>query len=321
MPTPIRLDGVYALKESTYGTDAGVATTNGIRIAERAWPSITIEHAFLNKRDDSASGSLLPLPPAARKGRIATIRIPWEIKGKGSAYAAQTDIECEPLLVGCGWSLTTDTTGGSEKITGTLADTGHGSATIVAEAGNKLFKVLGCRGTLRWQIAPGQGPPETMMVFEMQGIVSDAPTEQALQSITYGASLPPAAVSMSASFGGWTPPRIFSIDFEQNANVVRSDDGNDASGVGSFDIAAFTPQVMVSSYEDAIGTYDAYGIAQAATAGTISLTLGDTQYNRVKLDVTSDAYLLDPEHVNQNEHAGWDLTYDIVDDGPTLTFD
>ena len=51
---------------------------------------------------------------------------------------------------------------------------------------------------------------------------------------------------------------------------------------------------------------------QDVTARSIDWTLGDTQYNRLKLAVSSAAYLEDVNHVDQEEFAGWDLMYQLT---------
>jgi hypothetical protein len=306
--TPLRLDGLLAKIESTYGTDpTPVAATDGVRVSERVWSTIAIEHVFLGQRN-AAAGSLSPIAPAARKGRKVTMEIAWEARGTGAAYSASVLPEADPLFRACGTARTDDFTAGSEIITYAQADTGLESCTIYAYAGNKLFKVVGCRGSIRWPVEVGG---LGIIRFSMEGILTAAPTEVALPSVTYDAVIPPPAVGMSLTVAAWSPD-VLSAEFDQAATIARIDSANAADGIVSFDISEVTPVYNLSAKAPAISTYDPYTIMQAATAQTISQTLGSVQYNRMKLDVTSAAYLQSIAHSDQDGFAGIDLVYALT---------
>lgn len=321
MPTPLRLDGLLAKEESTYGTDpTPTVGDDGVRISDRVWNQLTPEYAFPNRRDDVASGSLIPVRPAARTGRIVTLEFGVEAKGAGSAYSSSTPVrpEMDPLFIACARSRTHDDTVSAEKVDYDPADTGHGSATIWAYAGGKLFKVVGCRGNCVLEVNGGQIP---IFRFTMQGMLLVDPTEVALPAITYDAQVPPAAVSVSLSIGtGPWSPRFTSFRYDFGNQVQRLDSGNAADGVDGFHISRIEPTIQLSAEADALSDYDPYTTSQDVTAGEdVDLTLGDTQYNRVKLDVNTGAWLETPAHAEDNEFAAWDLTYQLTDD--TVTFD
>src|SRR5437879_3052173 len=106
-PLITRLDGLLAKDEgSSYGTDAvPVAGTDGLRLSDRLWQRLRTYYLFENLRDDAASGSLIPLPPAAAAGLVAEIDVGWEARGRGSVYSGANTIEAgaHALHGACGW--------------------------------------------------------------------------------------------------------------------------------------------------------------------------------------------------------------------------
>src|SRR5690242_11144053 len=156
MSYPIRLDGILAKIEGTYATDpTPSASVDGVRLSERIWNNLVADPQFPNSRDDSASGTLLPIKPGTPRGWVVTLDFGVELKGAGAAYASNTLPEVSPLLKCCGMSEAITTTGGSEKVEYSPADTSHGSTTIWAYAAGKKYIINGCRGTVRWPWAAG----------------------------------------------------------------------------------------------------------------------------------------------------------------------
>ncbi len=104
-----RIDGLLAKDEgASYGTDAApVAANDGIRISDRIWQRARFYYLNDNLRDNAATGTMIPLPPAAGAGLVAEIDVGWEARGRGSAYAAGAGNAIEPgahaLHGACGW--------------------------------------------------------------------------------------------------------------------------------------------------------------------------------------------------------------------------
>ena len=312
MPTPLILDAMIAKVESTYGTDpTPTLADDAIRIAERIWTSsMRPEYAFPNTREDVASGSLIQPKPGTPAGRIVNMELAVDLIGAGAAYSSSTPVRppVDPLLISCGLARTHDDTPSSEKVTYAPASTGHGSCTIWGYAGNKLVKVVGCRGNVRWPVDAGQLGP---MRFSMQGMVSSI-TEVALGAATYNASLPQPAVAMGIALGGWATPDSPSGEFNLGAEVVRLDDANGADGIHSFAISRFLPTCRLSARAGALATYDPYAMAAARTLETIDWQLGATQYNRAKLDV-NEAYIIQPpDHSDDGGMAAWDIDFQVT---------
>jgi hypothetical protein len=306
---PIRLDGLLAKIETEYGTDpTPTDAANGIRLSQRIWSGMRITHAYQNRRAEAASGTLIRVAPAPMTGRIAELEINIEIPGYGAAYSAANLPPAHPLFRACGLTQAVVTTGGSESVTYTRADTGHESCTVWAYAAANLYKITGCRGNFRWLLTPGG-----LLVgqFTMRGLMAVAPAATALPTVTYSAQVPPPAIACAIAIGGVTTLTVQSCEFSTGATVVQVPGANATYGIAGFEISRFDPTFRANVKTIALGTYDPYAAAQAVTATTISVTHGSTQYKRLKLTVTSAGYLLDPEHEDQEGFTGWVLPFDI----------
>lgn len=309
MSYPIRLDGLLAKIESVYATDPTPTTAdNGVRLSSRVWSTMRIQHTYPNRRIESASGSLIRVAPAPPRGRIAELELNVEITGYGAAYSGANLPPAHPLFRACGLGQAVVTTGGSESVTYTRADTGHESCTVWAYAGANLYKITGCRGTLRWTVSPGGLLGVTFM---LRGVMRTDPAATALPSITYSSQVPPAAVATAVTIGGVSSMDVGSCEFETGATVVQVPGANATDGVAGFEISRFDPVFRANVKTIALGTYDPYTNAEAATANSLALTVGSTQYNRMKLAVTSAAYAMDPQHEDQDGFTGWILGYDV----------
>lgn len=314
--TPIKIDALLAKVETTYGTDPTPATSaNEIRVNDRIWTNLTIAHQFENLRDDAATGTLSPPATGAKRGRIGTLTIPVELTGSrsGNAYSASNLPPLSPLIKSCGMSQAIVTTSMSETVTYSEANSSLSSCTIWAYSGNKLIKMTGCRGNIRWPILAGQ---LGTVMFEMTGMVSGI-TESSVASASYTSSVPPAAVGMSLTVGSWSPD-VMEAEFDLGNSVVVVPSGNGSDGIAQVQISRRTPTWTLRAKAPAISTYDPWTIARTPTTAAIALTVGSTQYNRADLAVTA-SYLNDPEMEDQDGLAGLRLVYRCVT--PTIVFD
>lgn len=317
MPEPLRLQGLLAKEESSYGTDpTPTAMANGVRTVGDVFGSITPEFAFPNRREDVTSNSLIKAPPGTPRGRIVTLDFEVELKGAGAAYSSSTPTrpEVDPLLMACGMSRTHVDTGSSETVTYAMTDTGHSSCTIWGYGAKKLYKIVGCRGSFAWDVvAGGLG----RLRFQMQGLLSTAPTNAAVPSITYSSVESPAAVGIGLALtpsGGseWTP-EVGQVTVMSGGEFVRLDDVNAADGVGGFFAPSLAPMVRIPARVVDLTDYPAYALAAAATAHTIDLAVGGTQYNQVDLDVNAAYLVNDPGHGEDNGFGAYDLEYECQD--------
>ena len=316
-PIPLKIEGLLAKVETTYGEDpTPTAIANGVRGVGRLWGALSPDWAFPNTREDTVSGSLIQAAPGTPKGRIVNLSYTVELTGSGAAYkgtATEVRPPADPLFIASGMARTHVDTGGAEKVTYALADVGHGSCTIWAYAGGKLFKISGCRGSFTWAPTAG-GLGE--VTFDLQGMLTGV-TEADLATITYSAVTPPPAVNMALAIvpsGGnsWSPD-VAGVTVESGHNIVRLDDVNAADGVEQFAYDSIAPRFTFTPRVVNLTTYPAYALAAARTVHTIDMTLGSTQYNRVKLDAILAYLVKDPGGAEDNGFAAWDVEYMMRD--------
>lgn len=299
------VQGCTAKTEVTYGTDPVPAVgTDGVRVVEAIWPNMDHEYLFLNERT-SASGGLLPIVPAAPKGRLYRVNLIWDARGTGSAYSGSVLPEASPLFKACGMTETIDTTPSSESVTYTQKDSAHDSCTIYIYADGKLIKLVGCRGTVRWPLDAGNFG---RFIFEMQGKLAADPTTVTLPSITYDTTVPPTAVGAGLSVGSWDPD-VISAEFVQNAGVVNLPSANATDGIAEIAINAARWEITVNAFSPDLTDYNAWNVVDQVTAQSIDWTLGTAQYNRFKMAVTSTAYPRPFTHAAQDEFTTMNLVY------------
>lgn len=324
IPIPVRLDGMLAKVEGSYGVDASpVVGTDGVRISQRFWNQLTPSYAWENLRLDAATGTIFPAAAAVPRGSMASLDILCEVKGPGVAYSASIKPEVDPLLQACGWLSTGSFTGGSEKFTYTLLASSHPSATIYGYAGGMVFKILGARGTMNWLMRAGE---IGAMRFQMQGILSSI-SALAVPTITsYDATSPVASVNMGISLGTYDPDWT-TAEFVQGANMARFDSGNAADGIAQFNWTLVQPvfNITVRAPDDGTGKFDTanfnpYADATARTSRAIDATQGSAQYNRAKLSIAS-TYVVMPTHSEDNQSAALNLSYTSTDSAMTVIFD
>ncbi|KKM17656.1 hypothetical protein LCGC14_1673580 [marine sediment metagenome] len=321
-PLPLgRLDGLLAKVESTPGTFESMSTsTDGVRLAERAWSRIAYDGLFDHLRLGAASGSAIPVNPDAPPcPLLVRVEIVVELRGLGSAYSSSARQETDALLRACGLSATVDNTGGAEKITYVSIDgPSHETVSLELYAGGLKFEITGCRGNFLWPIRAGR---IGRGIFNMQGIMNDDPVVSGLPSITYDSTAPLAATSMSMSIGGWSAnalvPDSGSFDFGSRVAAVPS--GNAETGVAEVAISSRRPSFALRGQSD-VGNYEPFAILAAGTTAALNAQLGSTRLNR--LTVTESAAQIKPNGIRQVEldgFMGFNLRYHCPN--PSLVFD
>lgn len=321
-PYPLRLEGLLAKEESTYGTDpTPVAGTDGVRAVQRLWVAPTPEWAFPNMNEDLVSNSLIQAKPGQPRGRMMDVDLTVRAIGAGAAYSSVTPVrpESDPLLRSAALSRVHVDTGGSETVTYAFADSGHSSCTLYFYAGGKLFKVRGFRSNLTWN--PLAGELGTFR-FRGQGLL-DAPTEVAVPSITYDSVDQPAAVGMGLAivpngFSSWGPHAV-GMEFTTGYEIDRFDDPNAADGIEGFFIGETGPRFSFEPRVEDLSDYAGYAHAATRVDHTIDFTLGSTQYNRLSLAVTLAHLTSDPTPSESGRFAAWRAEY-LCRDG-SIIFD
>lgn len=309
----LRIEGLLVEEESTYGTDPTPSpSTNGIRAVGRIWPAVGSEWAFENTRADVLSNSLVGVAPGPAYGRIVNLDFQTQLMGAGAAYSSSTPVrpDIDPLLVSCGMARTHDDSGDSESVTYDLVDTGHLSCTVYAYAGGKLFRIVGCRGTWTWNPLAGQ---LGVIRWQMQGMLSAAPTEASVPAITYDSVIPPAAVGMGLALtpdgeSAWSP-NTAGLEIMCGQELERLDDVNGADGLEGFEIVATNPMVRFVARTPDLSDYAYPTYSQNRLVHEIDLQLGTTQYNRVIADIDLAYLANEPGNEEEGRLAGSRFEY------------
>ena len=316
-PYNLRLQAVMVEEEVTYATDPTPSTTtDGVRVVGNIWEGMSPESAFPNKREDVLSNNLIKVAPGLPAGRVMNLDFVVQAIGSGAAYSSATPVrpEMDALMRACGMSRTHVDTGSSESVSYALASESHSSCTIWAYAGGDLFKIVGCRGNFTWELtAGGLG----QIRFQMSGMLSTAPAETAVASVTYDSVIPPATVNMGLAIvpsggGSWTP-HASSLVLTPGNSLARLDDVNAADGIEMFAITRQAPRFSMTCRKPDLSDYTLYARALSQVLHTIDATLGSVQYNRVDIDIDAAYLMSDPRLTGDQGLAAVELEYELLD--------
>lgn len=312
-PRPIKLRGMTAKVEVTYNTDpTPVITTDAVRV--RGPLRLRVVPAFPNFREDVAQATIIgEVAPGEPAGFMVEFDVDLELTGADAAYATAVLPQVHPFLVGSGMAPVVVTTSGSETVTYTMADSGHGSFTVWAytESG-KLIKVNGCRCTWSIPITAGNLAVLRCTVSGLVSAPATGVTEADLAALTYDAVKPPPlkglALAIINSVDTWDPPRFPSATINAGVSIQRLDDASDATGgIEQFAISEIKPTFEINARSVALADYDyvearGYSAAKPPLPHTIDLTIGSVKYNKCSLDVNV-AYL--ENHPDPQEDNGF----------------
>jgi hypothetical protein len=309
-PELTRRTAFAAAVESTPGVDAApTLAANAIRLAG----PLVVEEFYLqeNSCDDVLFGGLGTLAPEAPAGRALRMRGRAVLVGHGAAYGNTALPVVHPLLAAAGLVPTVDAaTPGSETVAYATSDDANTTITAVAFQSGKLYRLTrGVVDSFTLQADAGGFP---ILSFSVVG-VAEAPAEQPLVTIpvTDDVAYPIWRGADSLEVGGATSlvPRSMTAALEL-AVAARSDaNGSDAH------VRAEVP---------ALGAWNPYQERAQRTPRGITARFGQTQYQRVTLDVPA-ALAVDVNDTDENGMRVYDVQY-LVTRAPsgadlTLTFD
>jgi len=308
MPEPIRIDGLLAKRETSYGVDAvPVVGTDGVRISRRLWSVLTVDYAWENLRSDVATGTIIPPKPALPRGRRIRADIFWEVKGAGSDAVPETS----PLYRAAGFTETD----GTALFDYTQASVSHDSATLYIYSSGLLFPCVGCRGRFRWPWVVGE---IAVHQFTMFGWLGAEPSTVATPAVTYDSSEPIAGVASGVTIGAWSPDWLTGEFDPQGVDPQQLNSGNATDGIREFDYGEVQPLFTLTARKVALATYDPYADLKARTTRALAATWGTAQFNRVKLTSTN----ICPrtiQHADSEGFANWTIGYFV--EQWTLRFD
>lgn len=210
-----------------------------------------------------------------------------------------------PFLQACNMTEALDA--GTETIYVPNSDIDGKSITIWFYKDGILHKATGCRGTFKLSATAGD---LVMIDFEYTGLYGGAITDATfptLASIEYGTVAPLVFKSGTFTFNS-IALTISKFDFDIGNTVTRRLDANAATGVKSYSITqretkgAFDPEVV------ALSTFNPWADFEAQTARAISVTLGQTGGNKIRIDIAR-TILEVPKYGERDNIQTYDLSF------------
>lgn len=282
--------GMLAKVEASYGAGATMTTTaDGVLLSEEALAELSFLHDGAHAPAAGAGGFWLPDAPS---GKSVKFSAKVEGRGSGTAYAAaMVPPDIHTLLRASGHSATITTTGGSESVVYapiTPPVTAATSAALTLYTRGQKWDVTGAFADVGFEIDAGG-----FMVFnfDVQGLVA-APTDVTLPSITYSAVQPPKAASLVCTIGGTTHV-VRRIVFKKGAVISPRADAAASGAHAGFAFGRRSPTLTVTFETPALATQDIYADQLAGTARAIAITVGSTQYKRLKFAAANAVIMAD----------------------------
>ena len=262
---------ILAKIEATYGVDPTPAVTDAI---VTGLPELSINGEKIDRLSTGASMSSF----AHRIGiKDLEIGFEMEIRGLGSAYGAAALPEISPLLRACGMGETVDATPASENVIYAPVSTGFESVTIYFYEDGILYKALGCRGDMEFNMESGK---TAMAKFNFQALYTE-PTDVALVTPTYDdiSVLPPVVFSAGLTLGAYSPI-VSKIMLKMGNSRAKRMDVNDAQGYREIIINDREPSGSVDPEADDLATKNFFSEWTAGTAEALAMNVGTVQYNK-----------------------------------------
>jgi hypothetical protein len=322
-PELTRRTAFAAAVETTPGVDAApTLDANAIRLAG----PVLVEEFYLqeNSRDDVLFGGLGTLPPEAPAGRALRMRGRAVLVGHGAAYGATALPEVHPLLAAAGLAATVSSgTAGAEQVAYATADDANTTVTAVAFQSGKVYRLTnGVVDSWTLQCDAGGFP---ILSFSVVG-VADAPAEGPLGTIPAAADVayPIWRGANSLAVGGATGLIPRSMTAALDLAVAARTDANGSDAHAGYRITRRHPSLHVRAEVPALGAWNPYADRSQRTTRAITAQFGQTQYQRVRLDVPN-ALAIDVNDTDENGLRVYDVQYLVARASSgadlTLTFD
>jgi hypothetical protein len=249
----------------------------------------TLRYGFLESgsRDDVVTGQLGAAERAIPAGRYGTIDLTLEARGAGAPYSSSVVPEADALLrmSGCGRTITT--TGGSESILYTTLDSGNETGTVYCYSAGKLFKLVGCVASLKFN---ADAAKRGLFTFSVTGKMVADPTEAGLVALSPSSVIPPLFHSATATIGSWssaagTDPLVLkSVAVDFGNTVVDRASAGAADGLAGYLVSDRRVRQEMVVEVPLLTSFDLFAAAKLTGAANPLSTwaLGTVQYNRMK---------------------------------------
>ena len=256
----------YGIAQEVTGSNAilvfDVALTPGIDVLER------------NAQTDSL-GNIAPQMGA----RTASVTFSADVYGSGTAGSVPA---IDVLLRACGLQPTTEA---SHSVMYQARDSSFESATIVVWQDGLKNVLTGCRGRCSFAFEMGQrGRAE--FTFEAKNFTY---VDEAMPTVSYSSTVPPVCLNQNFSVGGYSAV-IPSLRIDLNNELTRAPSVNETGGYARVDITDRKVDGSFSPEATLIATHDWYTTWSGGVKSDITIQLGVTAGNLIKLTAQNCIY-------------------------------
>ena len=303
---------IFAKEEVTQGIDPVPTGTDAILCKNigHSW-----EGARLYDREvvKNTLGKLKPL----FGGTLMAISIEVELKGSA---AGGIEPEFDPILGACSWDKTVVP---STSVTYLLISdpASQKSVTIYHYEDGLLYKLLGCRGTVDFNLQVGK---PGIMTFNMVGHIDGGkPTDVALASPTYDATVPRVLLSVPFSIDSYSAV-ISGLSFSPGIELGKPEDISADDGFGNIQIVGRDPAGSFDPLATLVAEYDWIGKWQSDNEGALDTgVVGSVAGNKYQITMPAVSYrevsTADREKVLSRE-IGMSINESAGDDEISIAF-
>lgn len=251
--------------ETTYNTDpAPTGAANAVLVENPSWSH---EGARMVERNN-VKGTLAK-DQQIFAGTLKQVTFDVELKGSG---AAGTPPEISHLLRACGLD---ETIVASTSVTYAPVSTGHESCTIYYYQDGILHAITGARGNVSFALEAGGIGKFSFTFTGHDAGVSDA----ALPTPTYDSTVPPPAIGVTFSLGGYAAViNAFNFDLANAlampSNISASDGYGEIIITGRDIAGSIDPEAVLVATNNYIGNWKS-GATMAMTVGPVGGTAGN----------------------------------------------
>jgi hypothetical protein len=286
----IKIFGVRAKIETTYGTNSVPAAIDAIQLAENPQLAVAFANDGARAMPPGTMGSQNRVVPSGRTGETT---LKFEPVGYGTAYSATNLPRGHALLRASGLDAAVVVTGGAETVTYTPTPGPTGFASVSADlfARGQQYAMAAILGDLT---IGAVGPVVPMAEVAIKGLVS-AITDAAVPSLTYTpwlALAPPKAVNIAFTINGVSTLIVKSWQLKMNRALGARLDQN-SGGHAGWASGVRAPTLEIEIENPAIATFDPNALRLSAATMAATLTIGTTQYNKYTLATSNQAQIVE----------------------------
>ena len=295
---------LWAKRETTYGTDPAMTSSDGILVYDL---NLDIKGEQLERpvlRDT--------LSPIAHVVGMKEVEVTFktELKGVG-AVTSIGNFELDDLLSGCGFN-TGVYTGTTTVYSLVSAENQMGSTSfaIFLDDANK-HKVIGCRGTVKFNLSAGKYGECEWKFMGLYNAVTSATTPS---YSGLGTVVPPIVYNSGFQIGGFSPV-CSAAEIDLGVDVIKRESLNAADGVHSFRITGRKPKLSFDADAVAESSNPFWGDWAGNVVDTYGIQIGSSPTNIIKMG--GYIQLVQPKYGDSDGIRKYDIEAALVSSNST----